>query len=175
MVDDIDEQPPLPTLYVACPLHLPPLTAQAAFDAQRDAAYIDATAETWVVETTGTELRLVGNGAVERRGPGRPLRCAPGRLRRRAGRVSVAVEVEVVPWSDRRCQVGIRPLGRGVPMADGWRQRRYFSLAVDAAEGLAHALQSQVDDWMATKLRHPRAAANSAGLARPGTGRREPS
>jgi hypothetical protein len=40
-------------------------------------------------------------------------------------------------------------------MSAGVARRRYFALAVDAAQGLASALESQVKDWTATQLRHP--------------------
>jgi hypothetical protein len=152
MCYDIDEHPIVRTLYVACPLDLPPLTAQAAFDAHRQDAWLDRTGKTWVLETPATELRLVGNGPEEQPGPAWALRQAPGRLRRRGALVSVAVQVEVAPWSDRTCEIGIRPGCRAVPMTDGRRQRQYFALAVEAAEGLADALEGRVEDWMVTQL-----------------------
>jgi hypothetical protein len=37
-------------------------------------------------------------------------------------------------------------------MTDGRRQRQYFALAVEAAEGLADALEGRVEDWMVTQL-----------------------
>ena len=40
-------------------------------------------------------------------------------------------------------------------MTDGRRQRRYFALAVEAAEALAHVLEHAVEDAMAAQLRGP--------------------
>src|SRR5205809_4915275 len=102
----IDEQPVVPTLYVAHPLDLPLLTAAAAFDAHREAACLAGIGKTSMVETSGTELFLFGTGAVERTGPSSALRRASGRLRPRRRLVSVAIEVEVAPWSDTRSQIG---------------------------------------------------------------------
>ena len=41
MIYDIDERPIIETLYVARPVDLPPLTAQAAFEVCREAAAVD--------------------------------------------------------------------------------------------------------------------------------------
>jgi hypothetical protein len=152
MAYEIDEQPAVPTLYVAQPLDLPLLTAVAAFDAHREAARLGGVGKTSVVETPATELFLFGTGAVERSGPSSALRRAPGRLRHRRRLVSVAIEVEVAPWSDTRSQIGIRPRGHAVPLTHGKRQRCYFAHAVAAAEGLAQALERRVEDWMVTQL-----------------------
>jgi hypothetical protein len=151
----IDERPVVGTLYVARPLELPPMTAVAAFDAHRDAASIADTDERGEAETHGARLRLTGSCAPERSRSYTALRRTSGRLFHRRTLVSFPVEIEVSPWSGTRCEIGIRPRGRTVPTTDGWLQRRYIALAVDAAELLAHALERQVEDWMRGQLRDP--------------------
>jgi hypothetical protein len=127
MAFDVDGRPCNPTLYVAHPLDLPPLTAQAAFDSRREGGL--------TIQTSSAELRLEDTGAA-------------ARLRRRGGLIRIEVEVEVIPWSDRRSEIGIRPRTRMIPMTWGWRQQRYLALAVEAAEGLARVLEVQVEDWL---------------------------
>jgi hypothetical protein len=153
MVYDM-EQPVVDTLYIAHPLDLPPMTALAAFDGHREAARLGGTHEAWVVATPSAELCSIGSGVVERTRPSSALRRTQGRLRQRGALVSLAVELEVAPWSTTRCEIGIRPCGRKVPLTDSRRRRRYLALAVEAAEGLAHALERRVEDWMRLQLRH---------------------
>lgn len=155
MTFDRDRTGVLPTLYVARPLDLPPLTAQAAFDAQGDRLPRKDSLAGWAIETESSELRIFGSGVVARHGPACALRRVDGQLHWGRKRRPIAIELEVVPWSDTRCQIGIRPRGRQVPMTDGLARRRYFALASNAAQGLACALESQVEEWMATQLRHP--------------------
>jgi hypothetical protein len=154
MTYDQDRPGLLPTLYVARPLDLPPLTAQAAFDAQRHRLTRTDSLATWAIETDSSELRIFGSGVVARHGPACALRRADGHLRR-GRRRPIDVEVEVLPWSDTRCEIGIRPRGGKVLMTDGLVRRHYFALAVKTAQGLASALQFQVEDWMQTQLRRP--------------------
>ena len=148
-------QPSVPTLYVARPLQLPPLTAQAAFDGRVERTSPAEAGLPWLVETASTRLRLLARPHGDQRGATWPLRRAPARLHDTRGRGAIPVEVEVAPWSAARCEIGIRPRGRTVPMTDGRRQRRYFALAVEAAEALAHVLEHAVEDAMATQLRGP--------------------
>ena len=135
------------TLYVNRPLNLPPLTAQAAFDTLRETCALSSTPDRWVIETAGTELRLMARGVMNRRGTW-PLRQAPGLLRRRGRLRSMSIEVELTRWSKHRCEIGIRPCARMAPLSDGWRQQRYLALAVEAAEGLAVRIEAQVHNWM---------------------------
>jgi hypothetical protein len=65
------------------------------------------------------------------------------------------VEVELTQWSKRRCEIGIRPNGRLAPVDDGWRQQRYLTLAVEAAEELALRLEAVVDGWLFGQLVAP--------------------
>ena|SRR5437660_6068537 len=150
-----DEQRAVSTLYVSRPLDLPPMTAVAAFDAHRDALCIGETDERGAIETPGAKLRFTPSYAREQSWPDAALRRTSGRLHNIRMLVSFPVEVELSAWSATRCEIGIRPRGRTVPITDGWLQRRYIALAVDAAEGLADAIERQIDDWLRAQLRDP--------------------
>jgi hypothetical protein len=155
MVYDIDAQPVVSSLYVARPLALPPLTALAAFNAHRDAVCAGETAKRYLVETPGAKLRFIGSCAPERSWPSVALRRAFGRLHHGRTLVSFPVEVEISRWSATRCEIGIRPRGRTVPMTDSWLQRRYIALSEDAVEGLAHALERRVEEAIRAQLGGP--------------------
>jgi hypothetical protein len=139
------------TLYVSQPLNLPPLTAQAAFDTLREASAVHNTLDRWIFETDSGELRLVGGVADSSWGMW-ALRRAPGHLHQRGRLGRLAIELELTPWSGRRCEIGIRPCGRLAPTTEGWRQRRYLALAAEIAENLAHGLEAQVDNWISEQL-----------------------
>jgi hypothetical protein len=147
----IVDQPVIRSLYVARPLHLPPLTAQAVFDMHQNESVAD-TKGSWEIEMARTELRLTSTGEVLRRGATSPLRQVSGRLYPRDGFLGIPVELEVASWSDSRCEIGIRPRGRMVSLSDGRYQRRYLALAVDAAEGFAHVLEDGAIDRMEAQL-----------------------
>ena len=149
-------QPSVTTLYVARPLELPPLTAQAAFDGRVERTSPPQANGSWLVETASARLHLLAGAYHDPPGVMWPLRRAPARLHDTRGKSGIPVEVEVAPWSAARCEIGIRPRDRTVPMTDGRRQRRYFALAVEAAEALAHVLERAVEDAMAAQLSGPR-------------------
>ena len=159
MTYDDDKSPIIPTLYVGRTLDLPPLTAQAAFDAQRQSLIWQSAQETWSLETASGELRIFGSGVTSRSGPACALRRANAQLCRRRRRwalgVQVEVEVEIVPWSVDSCEIGIRPRDGRIPIADSVRRRRYLAFAVEGAEGLACALERQVQVWLLTQLSEP--------------------
>jgi hypothetical protein len=152
-----DKSPTVPTLYVGRTLDLPPLTAQAAFDAHRQSLTCGSAQETWALETGSGELRIFGSGFTSRSGPACALRRADAQLRpgRRRWAFAIEVEVEIMPWSDDSSQIGIRPRDRRVPMADSVRRRRYLAIAVEAAAALACALEGQVEVWLLTQLPEP--------------------
>ena len=148
-------RPSVTTLYVARPLELPPLTAQAAFDGRVERTSPAQAGLPWLVETASARLRLLAGAYHDPPGVMWPLRRVPARLHDTRGKSGIPVEVEVASWSAARCEIGIRPRDRTVPMTDGRRQRRYFALAVEAAEGLAHVLERAVEDGMAAQLCGP--------------------
>jgi hypothetical protein len=147
----IVDQPVIRSLYVARPLHLPPLTAQAVFDMHQNESVADIKGS-WEIEMARTELRLTGTGEVLRRGATSPLRQVSGRLYPRDGFLGIPVELEVASWSDSRCEIGIRPRRTVVSLSDGRYQRRYLALAIDAAEGFAHVLEDWAIDRMVAQL-----------------------
>jgi hypothetical protein len=155
MIYDVSGQNQITTLYVNQPVNLPPLTAQAAFDAVRGATASPETPNKSVIATGRGELHLVETGRVDHQGALWPLRRASGRLCPTGPLGSMRVEVEVTPWSKLRCEVGIRPCGRMAPLKEGWRQHRYFAAAIEAAEQLARRLEAVVEDWIVEQLVAP--------------------
>jgi hypothetical protein len=130
------EDPTAPaTLYVSAPVDLPPLTAAAAFDAVSN---LDA--------DSAHRIRLAPAPATAV--PDVTIRRARGRLPL-AGRVTVGIEVELVIWSDDSCEIGIRPVGRAIPIGGGRRHDRYLAVAREAAALLARAMVDLADDWIA--------------------------
>ncbi len=102
----------------------------------------------------GRGARIDGSGAVlvvdranAAQGAALPLRSVGGRLRGMRGRRWFPVEVELAPWSHAEAQVGIRPLGRRVPMADGRAQHRYIALAFAIADHLAAEIEAAFAGW----------------------------
>jgi hypothetical protein len=74
-----------------------------------------------------------------------PTTARPGIERRLHGRLSpaglggpVRIELELVPWSDRCVELGLRPARR----PPRYRAARYFSAAVGALEELRRALHA---------------------------------
>jgi hypothetical protein len=146
------------TLYVGQPLNLPPLTAQAAFDTLHESSAVATAADRWIFETDAGELRLQGSGITDNPGAMWALRRAPGHLHRRGALSRRAIELELTPWSTRRCEIGIRHCGCLAPMTEGRRQRRYVALAAEIAEGLALRLEGLVDSWISEQLIAPTTA-----------------
>jgi hypothetical protein len=91
------------TNYMSRQLGLPPLVAQAAYDAVTSGSPEGR----WLLRTASARLGL--------RGPVRhyagsgwwPLRSQLGRLA--VGRYRWPVELELLPWSSRRIELGLRP------------------------------------------------------------------
>jgi hypothetical protein len=157
MAHNDDQRSIVSTLYVSQPVNLPPLTAQAAFDALWKTPG-PPPANMPVVETASGCLRIRRSPAVsppELEGPIRQL-GAQLSSKRKLGRFAVAIEL--TPWSQHTCEIGLRPSGWRLPTGPGWRQRRYFSLAVDAAETMADHLESVVDGWIVGQMLGPSAA-----------------
>jgi hypothetical protein len=53
----------------------------------------------------------------------------------------------VTAWSGSRTEIGVRPVGRSIPLDDGWRQRRYLDLAHAVADHLALTFEATVGAW----------------------------
>jgi hypothetical protein len=135
-----------PTLYVSRRVYLAPIVAATAFDILRLAGAEPDEPATWTLESPPAllvlnDMRLLPDH------PTLPLRQAPGRLRATSGRRSYPVELEVTAWSGSRSEIGVRLVGRSVPLDDGWRQRRYLDLAHAIAERLAVTFEAVVGAW----------------------------
>jgi hypothetical protein len=154
------------TLYVNRPLRIPPLTAQTAFDHLLKGAPLRGGRRRCVAETASGELQIDHGCVTNGIDPRFTLRQAPGRLVRGPGLARMDVEVEVTAWSDSRCEIGIRPHTRLVPMAEGRRQNRYLQVGASAADELVLRLETVVNTWLKTQFletedRHPRGPVHS--------------
>ena len=134
------------SLYVSRRVRLPPIVAATAFDILRLAGAEAGEPSMWTLASPPAllvlnDMRLLPDL------PTLSLRQAPGRLRATSGRRSYPVELEVSAWSGWRSEIGVRLVGRSVPLDDGWRQRRYLDLAHAAADHLAVTFETVVDAW----------------------------
>ena len=134
------------SLYVSRRVCLPPIVAATAFDILRLAGARADQPATWTLETPSALLVLNDVRPLPDH-PTLPLRQAPGRLRSTSRRRSYPVEVEVTAWSGSRSEIGVRLVGRSVPLDDGWRQRRYLDVAHAAADHLAVTFETAVGAW----------------------------
>jgi hypothetical protein len=107
------------TLYVSRLVELPPLTAAAAFDLVLPHRDV----------AKADALRTVSH------------RFALARI------VTINVELELTRWSSRRCELGVRPMGRSVPFAGGWRHRRYLEVADALVTSVTAGMLSTVEQW----------------------------
>src|SRR5581483_2238313 len=92
---------PIRLPYLTRVLDLPPLVAQAAFDAVRSARTQRAHPAAWEVGTPSGRLELRGDGWIPP--PPRPCywsyRHVPGRIRSSGWPPPIPVGLELVPWS----------------------------------------------------------------------------
>jgi hypothetical protein len=133
------------TLYVSRRVRIPSFAATVAFDdlwATRD----ESGAQSPVVMPSAV-LVWRGPYIVPGPDPTTPLRASIGWLRPSSGWGGFAVEVDLVPWSRREAEVGIRPRGRFGPFVEGRRQQRYVGLAGAMAEHLAARLEAVAARW----------------------------
>ena len=98
-----------PFPHLARIIDLPPLTAQAAFDAVRLARSGEPPARHWVVSTAESRLELSGPGHVH--APPRPcywsLREVPGKLRSHRWHLAIPVRLLLLPWSATSTAVAV--------------------------------------------------------------------
>lgn len=109
-VDDrqwLGEQGPFP--HLARLVDLPPLTAQAAFDAVRAAHAHGPQSPRWSLAAGEGRLELVGAGHVP--SPPRPCywsyREVPGKIRSERWHLAVPVRLLLLPWSSTRSALAI--------------------------------------------------------------------
>lgn len=130
-----------PAPYVGVQMLVPPLAAQAAFDAYRRNSTTAAVGGDWWPVTSGSAtLTLEGSGVIRRDRPSDALRRWIGSIRAERWWISIPVEVELSPWSSRSCEIGIRPRSSRLCPLYGAGRRRYLDLASRFAEHLAAEL-----------------------------------
>jgi hypothetical protein len=94
------------THYMSCRLDVPPQVASAAYD-ERAGSLTD---QRWEVEANAARLDLRGPVCRYSGSGWRPLRSQLGTLT--VGRHRWPVELELLPWSRDRTELGLRPYGR---------------------------------------------------------------
>ncbi len=151
----------LPTMYVSRRVRIPSHATTIVFDGLLGA---DGTEGHRSVVAPPAVLVLCGAPPVAPGGPLVPLRARTGRLRSAPGWRWFPVELELVAWSGRVAELGVRPRGRTARLADGRRQRRYLDLAVAVADHLAAELEAAFAAWERDVV------AEAAALVRPAVG-----
>src|SRR5438105_12822974 len=100
---------PGPFPHLARIVDLPPLTAQAAFDAVRCAHGDGPQSRPWAVPAGEGRLELVGSGEVP--SPPRPCywsyREVPGKIRSERWHLAIPVRLLLLPWSATRSALAI--------------------------------------------------------------------
>jgi hypothetical protein len=134
----------MPSHYVRRVVRLRPKTAQAAFAAvAANGAVPGQTPERCVV--------VVPSGRLEFEPPGAAFDCGTkpwvfwrtrGTLRRRWSPLALPVELELVPWSSARVELGLRLDRRCNP------GRRFLDAAHEALRTLGAAMEGQLEEWL---------------------------
>jgi hypothetical protein len=128
--------------YLTRVLDLPPLVAQAAFDAVRSTRTRQPRSVTWEIATAAGRLELSGDGRIPP--PPRPCywsyRHVPGRVRSAGWQPAIAVGLELVPWSATRTALGLHVDGAPLLYAD-----QHLYVAVGRAA--LHALAADLETW----------------------------
>jgi hypothetical protein len=100
---------PGPFPHLARLVDLPPLTAQAAFDAVRPARARGPQSRRWAVAAGEGRLELVGDGHVP--SPPRPcywsFREVPGKIRSQRWHLAIPVRLLLLPWSGTRSALAV--------------------------------------------------------------------
>jgi hypothetical protein len=132
---------------------LPPDLAAVVFDVEAADRRIGAADDgTWVLQLSSGRLRLqrsVGNPRPQR--GYWPLREARGILRQTGRKFALPVALELLPWSVKVTEVGLRLATRRAPMA-GLHERAYRRLGHEAVDTFAAAMQ----EWPLAFLGGPR-------------------
>jgi hypothetical protein len=134
--------------YLSVVTDLPPLVAQAAFDA----ILADGARH---IELKAGRLELRGNGLVPSasRAAWLPYRELPGLIRPARWRLGILVRLELWPWSDTRTALGFGL--RHLPLFAG--EAHYLPMGIEALEVLAVRLEDRalqevnaVEQWLET-------------------------
>lgn len=133
--------------YLSRTLDLPPLVAQAAFDATRSARTRPSRPSAWDIVTAAGRLELQGDGLVPP--PPRPCywsyRQVSGRIRSSCWHPPIPCQLELVPWSSARTAVGVRADGIPLLYAD---ERLY----VDVGHEVLRTLAADLETWALHEL-----------------------
>ncbi len=120
---------------------LPPLVAQAAFDASRRARHCPGRPGLWKVVAASGRLELTGDGRLRTALPRRywPYRAVGGMIRAHWWQPPVPVLVELLPWSKTRCALGLSLRRRPLFAGEG--------LYLDGRAGTLEALGAEIEAW----------------------------
>lgn len=139
---------PGPFPHLARLVDLPPLTAQAAFDAVRTAHCRGPQSRRWMVDTRDGRVELNGAGIVP--APPRPcywsFREVTGKIRSPRWHLAIPVRLLLLPWSATRSAVAIELR----------RQPWLYSaenLYLDAGHEALQVLANELEAWALTETR----------------------
>jgi len=140
--------------YVSCVVPLPPETARVGFDFASDCLAVEGSdglggaAPSWIVEASTGRLVLVGVARAEPGAYGR-LRSVRG-IRRPKGWWSypVAVQLELLPWSRSKSELGLFHGARGWWAPSERHHRAYLRAAHDILGVLRGILQGPPPEWL---------------------------
>lgn len=147
-----------PPTYLSRVISLPAAVAADTLDRVRSAGALDPTARTapsqWLsIPVAAGTFQLAREDKPDHPARILPVRQVPGRLRTRLPWPTVAVELELTPWSTGRTEVGLR-----CQSARGRRSLRlYHTIGGEALANLCGALDVRRPLTVATR-RRPRVA-----------------
>ena len=126
-------------------LDVPPLVAQAAYD-----AHTEQPGDEWVLSTANARLLLRGPVRTPAGAGYQPYRSQPGTLM--TDWMRWPVQLELLPWSDLRTELGLRPMSRRFsPFPPDAVVRAGHRLLAALGENLLSWAEQPLVDW-ATSL-----------------------
>jgi hypothetical protein len=152
-----DRPPKYPSYpYLSRVLDLPPRVAQAAFDAVHAHRARRGHPQSWDIQVEGGRLELSDRPvAAPPRACYWPYRQERGRIRSARWGLPIPVELELLPWSDRRTELGLRVCGH-LPVSESlYLHVGHEALDVLAGELEAWALEELHDLERSLRMGHP--------------------
>jgi hypothetical protein len=138
---------PLAFPHISRLVDLPPALAREAFDVTaRDLARGHA-GTAWTIAVPSGRLHLRGNGILSGSRGYWPYRQVTGRLRAPWMGKGLVVQLELLPWSDTRTELGL-----GLPAASRLLGARHGRAYLRVGGDVVEALRSAMDDRLATVL-----------------------
>lgn len=148
--------------YVSCVLEVAPEVAGIGFDFTCRSLSLESprrAAPSWIVEAASGQLMLghhVARAAPEAR---LPLRAVRGVLRPAGwGSWPAPVQLELVPWSRSRSELGLISVGRSWFAPSERSLRAYLRATHDVLDVLRRALEAPPPAWLARLAEDPGAA-----------------